>query len=63
MANTRSMRIAKRQPSMLQSIGNKVKNVAEFIGSAKGIWDTGRAIYGAVQAAAPYIGPVVAAVL
>ncbi len=52
-----------RQPSTLESIGNKIKNAAEFVGSAKGSWDAGRAIYSGVQAAAPYIGPVLAAVL
>ena len=53
----------KYQPSMLQSIGNKVKNAAEFIALAKGAWDIGRSIYHAGQAIAPVIGPALGAAL
>jgi hypothetical protein len=48
---------------MLQSIGNKVKNAAEFIAIAKGAWDIGRSIYQGAQAIAPVIGPALGAAL
>jgi predicted small secreted protein len=48
---------------MLQSIGNKVKNAAEFVALAKGAWDIGRSIYHAGQAIAPVIGPAIGAAL
>jgi hypothetical protein len=53
----------KQQASMLQSIGNKVKNAAEFVALAKGAWDIGRSIYHAGQAIAPIIGPAIGAAL
>ena len=53
----------KQQPSLLQSIGNKVKNAAEFIAMAKGAWDIGRSIYDAGRAIAPVIGPAIGAAL
>ena len=34
----------KRQPSMVQSIGSKIKNAAELVALAKGAWDIGRTI-------------------
>jgi len=43
----------------LDSIGQKVKNVAEIVGAAKGIYDVGKGIYTAGQ----YIAPVVGALL
>ena len=48
----------KRQPSMIQSIGSKVKNVAELVALAKGAWDIGRKIYQAGQAIAPIAGAI-----
>ena len=54
---------SKQQQSTLQSIGNKVKNAAEFIALAKGAWDIGRSIYHAGVAAAPYIAPAIGAAL
>ncbi len=45
----------KQQPSMLQSIGSKIKNAAEFVALAKGAWDVGRSIYQAGQTIAPII--------
>jgi hypothetical protein len=53
----------KQQPSMLHSIGNKVKNAAEFVAMAKGAWDIGRSIYHGAQAIAPIIGPAIGAAL
>jgi hypothetical protein len=39
----------------MSSIGQKVKQGAEIIGTLKGIYDTGKVIYNGVQAAAPII--------
>lgn len=52
-----SMHNRHQSKSWISSIGNKVKNVAEFAGAVKGIYDTGRMLYNAAQ----YIGPAVAA--
>ena len=38
-----------------ESFGQKVKNVSETLGAMKGIYDTGKAIYGGIQTAMPYI--------
>ena len=46
-----------RRPSMLEQIGNKVKSVAEIAGTAKGIYDAGKYIYGIGRTLGPYIGP------
>ena len=35
--------------------GQKVKNVSETLGAMKGIYDTGKTIYGGIQTAMPYI--------
>jgi hypothetical protein len=40
-------------------LGIRLKTGAEVVGTLKGIWDTGKAIYGAAAAAAPYIAPFV----
>ena len=48
----------KRQRSMIQSIGSKVKPVAEFVALAKGAFDIGRTIYQASQAIAPIAGAI-----
>jgi hypothetical protein len=53
----------RHQPSTLQSIGNKVKNAAEFVALAKGAWDIGRSIYHGAQAIPPIIGPAIGAAL
>ena len=50
--------ISRRQnPSLLSSIGSKIRHAAEFAGAVKEIYDTGRMLYNAAQ----YIGPAVAA--
>ena len=46
----------KYQPSMLESVGQKVKTVAEIAGAAKGIWDIGRMIYTGAQTLGPALG-------
>ena len=38
-----------------EGFGQKVKRVAEVVGAIKGMYDTGKTIYGAAQAAAPYL--------
>ena len=48
-----------QQPSMLQSIGSKIKNAAEFVALAKEAWDIGRSIYQAGQTIAPIIAGAV----
>jgi hypothetical protein len=48
-----------RKPSTLESIGNKIRSVAELAGTAKGIYDAGRALYSFGQTVGPMIGPVI----
>ena len=43
----------KSQPK--EGLGQKVRRATEVAGTIKGIWDTGRAIWSAGQAAAPYV--------
>ena len=42
------------QPSS-GGFAQKVKNVASLVGTVKGIYDTGKTIYSAAQAAATYV--------
>ena len=42
------------QPSS-GGFAQKIKNVASLVGTVKGIYDTGKTIYSAAQAAAPYV--------
>lgn len=44
-----------QRPSLLSSIGQKVKTGLEIAGTVKGIYDLGRSIYGAYQVVAPAI--------
>ena len=37
------------------SFGQKVQNVASAVGTIKGMYDTGKAIYSGMQVAAPYV--------
>ena len=46
--------ITKTQPK--EGFGQKVKNIASVVGTIKGMYDTGKAIYGGMQIAAPYVG-------
>ena len=43
-----------------EGFGQKVKNIVEAVGTIKGIYDTGRTIYTAAQAAAPYMATAAA---
>lgn len=53
MAHLQNFKNNKYQPTMLQQIGQKVKNAAEFVALAKGAWDIGRTIYDTGRALAP----------
>ena len=59
MASLHNYRRHQKPMGWLDSIGQKVKNVAEILGAAKGIYDVGKGIYTAGQ----YIAPVVGALL
>lgn len=49
----------KRSPkSFLSNIGSKVKNVAEFAGAVKGIYDVGKMIYHGARAISPVASAV-----
>ncbi len=43
-------------PDAFRSFASKIESGAAFLGTAKGIWDAGRAIVQVGRAAAPYIG-------
>ena len=38
-----------------EGFGQKVKRAAEVVGAIKGMYDTGKTIWSAAQAAAPYL--------
>ena len=63
MAHLHQFKNNKYQPSMLQQIGQKVKNAAEFIAMAKGAWDIGRSVYETGRALAPIAGAVATALI
>ena len=63
MAHLHQFKNNKYQPSMLQQIGQKVKNAAEFVAMAKGAWDIGRSIYETGRALAPIAGAVATAII
>ena len=63
MAHLHQFKNNKYQPSMLQQIGQKVKNAAEFIAMAKGAWDIGRSVYETGRALAPIAGAVATAMI
>lgn len=44
-----------QRPSLLSSIGQKVKTGLEIAGTVKGLYDIGRSIYGAYQVVRPAI--------
>ena len=50
------------QQSFLSGLGNKVKNVAEFAGAVKGLYDVGRGVYSAVQTIAPMVATAALAI-
>ena len=54
MANLQNFRDNQR-PNWITGLGQKVKNVAEFAGAVKGIYEVGRTVYSGFVAAAPYL--------
>jgi len=46
----------------IQNFGDKVRQGAEIAGTLKGIWDTGKMIYGGIQTVAPYVAAAAAAI-
>jgi hypothetical protein len=63
MAHLNNFKNNKYQPTMLQQIGQKVKNAAEFVALAKGAWDIGRTIYDTGRALAPAAAVAAAALI
>ena len=53
-----ALQATKKPPK--EGFGQKVKNIVEAVGTIKGIYDTGRTIYTAAQAAAPYMATAAA---
>ena len=49
-----------QQPTLMESIGNKVKTGAQIAGTIKGIWDLGKTIYTGVRTIAPMIAAAAA---
>jgi hypothetical protein len=45
----------KQSHSLMSGIGAKVKSVAEFAGTVKGLYDLGRSAYAGFQVISPYI--------
>ena len=54
MANLQNFR-NNQFSSTMTSLGQKVKNVVEFAGAVKGMYDVGRTVYSGFVAAAPYL--------
>ena len=56
------MALHKHKQQCERSFGQKVADVATRVGQgvalAKGVYDTGKTVYTAVQAAAPYMSPL-----
>ena len=44
-----------QRPDWITGLGQKVKNVAEFAGAVKGMYEVGRTVYSGFVAAAPYL--------
>ena len=42
-----------------KTIVSHIKTGAQYAGALKGMWDTGRAIYGIAQTVAPYVAPLI----
>ncbi len=48
------------RPSFLESLGHKVKHGLVMFGQAKGLYDTGKAVFSAYKAMSPMISQAVA---
>jgi hypothetical protein len=42
-----------------KTIVSHLKTGVQYAGALKGMWDTGRAIYGIAQTVAPYVAPLI----
>jgi hypothetical protein len=49
-----------RHQGTLEGLGQKVKNGVAMFGKAKGLWETGKAIYNGVQTVLPYVSEMAA---
>ena len=54
MAHLHNLR-KNQKPSFLDGIGQKVRSVAEIVGTAKGLYDVGKGLYTFGRMAAPVI--------
>ena len=54
MAHLHNLR-KNEKPSFISNIGDKVRHVAEAIGTAKGLYEIGRGIYSVGRVVAPVI--------
>ena len=50
--------VRRTKPSLMSSIGEKLKQGAEMLGTIKGIYDTGKVIYNGVQTIAPIVAGI-----
>ena len=44
-----------KHKSIIQNFGDKVRQGTEIAAGLKGLWDTGKMIYGGIQTVAPYV--------
>ena len=51
----------KQKSGWIQNLGDKARQGVEIAGAIKGIWDTGKMIYGGIQAVPPYLAVAAAA--
>ena len=49
-----------QRPSFMESLGQKVKHTVSMFGKAKAIYDTGKTLYNAAQAVAPFVSEAAA---
>jgi len=52
----------KGKQNWAQNFGDKVRQGVEIVGGIKGLWDTGKMIYGGIQTVAPYVAAAAAAI-
>ena len=51
-----------KHKSAIQNFGDKVRQGTEIAAGLKGLWETGKMIYGGIQTIAPYVAAAAAAV-
>lgn len=57
-----AVNVKRRESNWIQNLGDKVRQGAEIAGTVKGIWDTGKMVYGGIQTIAPYVAAAAAAI-